>query len=74
MPGAIVMAVGLELISDVGIYFIAPRAASSQSTYGALGIAATLLFGLYLLSRLVVASAVINATVWERRTAREGAA
>ena len=66
-PARSSMAVGLELISDVGIYLIAPRVESSQSTYGALGLAATLLFGLYLVSRLVVASAVVNATVWERR-------
>ena len=69
VPGAIVMAIGLELISSIGGLLIAPRIESSQSTYGALGVAATLLFGLYLISRLVVASAVVNATVWERRSA-----
>ncbi len=73
VPGALIMAVGLELIADVGTYFIAPRVASSQSTYGALGVAATLLFGLYILSRLVVAAAVVNATVRERRLERDRA-
>ena len=63
------MAVGLELLTDIGTYVIAPRVESSQSTYGALGIAAALLFGLYIISRLVVAAAVVNATVWERRAA-----
>ncbi len=67
VPGAAVMAVGLELISIVGVYVITPRVESSQSTYGALGIAATLLFGLYVVSRLVVASAVLNAMIWDRR-------
>ncbi len=69
MPGALLMAVGLELLSSIGTFFIAPRVESSQRTYGALGLAAALLFGLYLISRLVVASAVLNATVWERRSA-----
>jgi len=69
VPGAIVMAIGLELIAIAGAYLIAPRVESSQSTYGALGVAATLLFGLYILSRLIVASAVLNATLWERRAA-----
>jgi uncharacterized BrkB/YihY/UPF0761 family membrane protein len=69
LPGAAMMAVGLELIASVGTFLIAPRIESSQSTYGALGVAATLLFGLYLISRLVVASAVVNVTVWERRSA-----
>jgi membrane protein len=69
VPGAVVMAVGMELISSIGIFLIAPRVESSQRTYGALGLAAALLFGLYLISRLVVASAVVNVTVWERRSA-----
>ena len=68
LPGAAVVAVGMELISIAGIYLIAPRVESSQSAYGALGIAATLLFGLYIVSRLIVASAVLNATVWDRRS------
>jgi uncharacterized BrkB/YihY/UPF0761 family membrane protein len=70
LPGAVVMAIGLELISSVGTFLIAPRIETSQNTYGALGVAATLLFGLYLVSRLVVASAVVNVTVWERRSAQ----
>ena len=69
VPGAILMAVGLELLSSIGIFLIAPRVESSQRAYGALGLAAALLFGLYLVSRLVVASAVVNVTVWERRSA-----
>jgi membrane protein len=70
VPGALLMAAGLELLADVGTYLISPRIETSQSTYGALGIAATLLFGLYLVSRLVVASAVVNASVREQRLGR----
>ena len=69
VPGALVIATGIELVSSISIFLIAPRIDASQSAYGALGLAATLLFGLYLVSRLVVASAVLNATVWERRSA-----
>ena len=74
VPGAILMAIGLELISGLGSWFIASRVNSSQSAYGVLGVAAGLLFGLFLISRLVVASAVLNATIWERqsRPAAEG--
>ena len=67
LPGAIMMAVGLELLSIVVTYVIEPRIANSESTYGALGVAATLLFGLYLISRLVVASAMLNVAICERR-------
>jgi uncharacterized BrkB/YihY/UPF0761 family membrane protein len=74
VPGAVLITAGLELVADVGSYLIAPRVESSQSTYGALGIAAALLFGLYLISRLVVASAVVNVTVLEARGERSPAA
>ena len=53
----------------LGAYVIAPWAHAREGTYGSLGIAATLLFGLFLISRLVVAGAVVNATLWERREA-----
>jgi uncharacterized BrkB/YihY/UPF0761 family membrane protein len=67
LPGALVYGIGTELISVVAAYVITPWALAKQGTYGALGIAAALLFGLYLISRLVVAAAVLNATLWERR-------
>ncbi len=73
LPGAALFAVGLELVSVVITYLIAPQASSKQGTYGALGLAAALLLGLYFVMRLVVATAVVNATLWERRArARSG--
>jgi uncharacterized BrkB/YihY/UPF0761 family membrane protein len=68
LPGAAVLAVGLEALHVVLVYVITPWALAKQGTYGALGVAAALLFGLFLISRLVVASAVVNATLWERRS------
>jgi uncharacterized BrkB/YihY/UPF0761 family membrane protein len=47
--------------------FLAPYASSREGTYGALGLAAALLLGLYLMSRIVVATAVVNAVLAERR-------
>ena len=67
LPGAALLAVGLEALHAVLVYVITPWALAKQGTYGALGVAATLLFGLFLISRVVVASAVVNATLWERR-------
>jgi uncharacterized BrkB/YihY/UPF0761 family membrane protein len=67
LPGAALLAVGLEALHVVIVYVITPWALAKQGTYGALGVAAALLFGLFLISRLVVASAVVNATLWERR-------
>ena len=71
IPGALLFGVGMELLHVVLAYFLAPYALAKQGTYGALGIAAALLFGLYLISRLVVAAAVVNATLWERRSSPE---
>jgi uncharacterized BrkB/YihY/UPF0761 family membrane protein len=71
VPGAIIVSVGLVLVAADSTYLIAPRVERSRSAYGALGVAATLLFGLYLISRLVVAGAVLNRTLWIRRS--EGA-
>jgi uncharacterized BrkB/YihY/UPF0761 family membrane protein len=68
LPGALLYGVGTEVLSVVAAYVITPWALAKQGTYGALGIAAALLFGLYLISRLIVGAAILNATLWERRT------
>jgi len=70
IPGAIFVGVGLEALHIVAAYAIAPYAASKQGTYGSLGTAAALLLGLFVISRLVVASAVLNATLWQRAAAK----
>jgi uncharacterized BrkB/YihY/UPF0761 family membrane protein len=67
IPGAAVFGVGMELLHVVIAYVITPWALAKQGTYGALGVAAALLVGLFLISRVVVAAAVVNATLWERR-------
>ena len=68
VPGALVLGFGIEALHVVTAYVLAPYASSKQGTYGSLGIAAALLLGLFLISRLVVASAVVNATLVARRT------
>src|SRR5262249_58510940 len=74
IPGALVFGIGLELVQVVIAYFITPYALAKQGTYGALGVAAALLVGLFLISRLVVASAVLNATIWARQSPPGGSA
>ena len=71
IPGALVFGLGIELIQVVIAYFITPYAIAKQGTYGALGVAAALLVALFLVSRLAVAAAVVNATLSERN-ARPG--
>jgi uncharacterized BrkB/YihY/UPF0761 family membrane protein len=68
LPGAILFGIGIQILGAILTYFIAPWAADKQGTYGALGLAAALLLGLFFVTRLMVATAVLNATLWERRT------
>jgi uncharacterized BrkB/YihY/UPF0761 family membrane protein len=68
VPGALLFGVGIEVIHVVSAYVIAPWSLSKPGTYGALGLAAALLVGLFLISRLMVGTAVLNATLWERRS------
>jgi hypothetical protein len=74
LPCALVLVAGLGIAagasstSPVAAYLMAPWALSKQGTYGALGIAAALLIALFLVSRLMVGAALLNATLWERKT------
>ena len=67
VPGAVLFGVGIELFHLGTVYLLAPWLESKQGTYGALGVASALLVGLFIASRIVVLSAVVNATLWERR-------
>ena len=67
LPGAVLFALGIEVLQVVSAYFIAPQAESRQGTYGSLGVAAALLLGLFLISRLMIGTAVVNSTLVRRR-------
>jgi uncharacterized BrkB/YihY/UPF0761 family membrane protein len=67
LPGSVLFGVGLGLLHVFTAYWLAGEATSKHGTYGALGLAAALLLGLYLLSRLILAAGVLNATLWQRR-------
>jgi uncharacterized BrkB/YihY/UPF0761 family membrane protein len=71
VPGAVVFAVGLEALHLFTAYFLAAKLASQSALYGALGLAASLLFYLFLIGRGVVWAAELNAVVWEVRNEPE---
>jgi uncharacterized BrkB/YihY/UPF0761 family membrane protein len=52
------------------IYYFAPRRGRAPALYGSLGTAATLLAWLFVASRIVVAGAFLNATLWRRGEGR----
>lgn len=66
VPGALLLGVGLAVGQAAMYYLLGPYVLSKGGTYGALGVAAALLFGLYLISRLMIFGAVVNATLWDR--------
>ena len=70
VPGAAVYGLGTQVLHLVAIYFVVPQAAHREQTYGTIGIAAALLLGLFFLGRLVVLSAVVSSTLWQRSALR----
>jgi uncharacterized BrkB/YihY/UPF0761 family membrane protein len=67
VPGAIAAGIGVGILQVGSAYLLAPYALQKQGTYGALGLAAALLLGLWALGRILVGGAEINATLWERK-------
>jgi len=72
IPGAVVLGVGLEALHAFTAYFLADKLASSSALYGALGLAGTMLFYLYLIGRGIIWAAELNAVTWEVRRERSG--
>jgi uncharacterized BrkB/YihY/UPF0761 family membrane protein len=73
LPGTLLFAFGMQLLHLATVLYFGRTVASSSELYGGLGVAAGVLLWLYLLGRLIVASAVLNATLWERHVERSRA-
>ena len=67
VPGALLLGVGLLLVNVFNVYVTTRLVEGRADTYGALGIAAALLFSLVLVGRLIVLSAELNAALHDRR-------
>jgi uncharacterized BrkB/YihY/UPF0761 family membrane protein len=50
----------------VVVLYLAPKLSRSPSLYGALGGATVVMLWLYLIARLFVLAAFLNATLWDR--------
>lgn len=66
-PGAALLGVGLLLVNVFNVYVTTRLVENRANTYGALGIAAALLFSLVLVGRLIVVSAELSAALDDRR-------
>ncbi|HXV56618.1 MAG TPA: YhjD/YihY/BrkB family envelope integrity protein [Gaiellaceae bacterium] len=66
VPGAVLFAAAAHAVHLFTVFYVAVKLERASTLYGGLGLAATVLFVLYLLGRLVVASAILNAELWRR--------
>lgn len=67
VPGAVIVGVGVQVLHLATVLFVAGRLERASATYGSFGAALTILVWLYVLSRVIVASAMLNAELWQRR-------
>jgi membrane protein len=67
VPGALVGAVGLEILKVVGAYYVPKMVASSSALYGSIGIVFAALAWLAFFGKLTVYSAVVNVVTYEKR-------
>jgi uncharacterized membrane protein len=66
LPGAAVLAFGVQVVHLITVYYLSRQVEGRSDTYGALGVAMAVLLWSYLVARLVLVSAVLNATAWRR--------
>jgi len=71
IPGALLMALGADVLQLITTYWIGHLVARKTNTYGAVGVALAVLLWVYILGRIMVGSAGLNAALWYRRRITE---
>jgi uncharacterized BrkB/YihY/UPF0761 family membrane protein len=67
IPGAILFAIGMDVLHLLTTYWIGHLVARKTNLYGVLGVAVAVLFWVYVLGRITVGSVGLNAALWFRR-------
>jgi len=67
LPGALLIGLVTSLMHFATVVYFSRKVSTASDTYGALGIAVVILLMLYLVGRAIAASAVLNATIFERK-------
>jgi uncharacterized BrkB/YihY/UPF0761 family membrane protein len=70
VPGAVVVAVGFEVLHLITVYWLPVEIEHKSATYGAIATSLAMLAWAALVGRLLTGSAVVNATLWRRYTQR----
>jgi uncharacterized BrkB/YihY/UPF0761 family membrane protein len=68
VPGALFVGIGLQALHVVTVVYLSRKLSSASKLYGPMGSAVAILLWAYLLGRLTVASAVLNATLRRRHS------
>jgi membrane protein len=71
LPGAIVAAIGFEALKLGGTAYLAQGSTARNDTFGTFAAAAALLIASFLIARVILMSAVVNAVLAERRNSRQ---
>lgn len=66
LPGAVVFAIGLQLMHVFTVVYVAGSVTSKSETYGIVGISLATLLWCYVAGRLAIGTGVINAALWRR--------
>ena len=66
IPGSLFYAIGTVLLQIFNVLVLGQMIKEKSTTYGALGIAGAILLDLFLIGRVIVGAAVVNATLYER--------
>jgi uncharacterized BrkB/YihY/UPF0761 family membrane protein len=70
IPGALLFGLATAVMHFVTVVYFARKVSSASDTYGAIGAAIGILLAMYVFGRVISGSAVLNATIWERKQAQ----
>jgi uncharacterized BrkB/YihY/UPF0761 family membrane protein len=72
LPGAYLVAVGFQVVHAMVVWLLGPKLDHATSLYGGLGIAATLLFFMWVVGRIVVTAPILNSALYGELRGRDG--
>jgi membrane protein len=70
LPGALVVAIGFQVLHEAVGHFLVPKLEKSTSLYGDLGATTTFLFFMYITSILIVSAPVLNSSLYDELVSR----
>jgi len=70
LPGALVVAIGFQVLHEAVAHLLVPKLEKSTSLYGDLGATTTFLFFMYMTSILVVTAPVLNSSLYDELLSR----